>query len=56
MSKTYDTKCLDLAKHFIPDESKDIQSQLAEYIQMAIEGWTSDLPPPNRKNAEPRDG
>ena len=45
MTKNYDSKCLDLACHFLADVSDrtdDEQDELAQVIQDAIEDWLSD--------------
>lgn len=42
MSRTYDSRCYDLAEHFLSDEpnaSEEEREKLAAHIQQAVEGW-----------------
>jgi hypothetical protein len=40
LRESYDTKCLDLAEHFLSDDAKnDDKHRLAIVIQTAVEDW-----------------
>ena len=49
-AKTYDTKCYELAEHFLSDEpeinDESNRRDLAAFIQTAIEDWITDAQAP----------
>lgn len=56
MAKTCDTKCFDLAEHFLSDLStmpaewqRQKAHELALEIQEAVEGWLADNDPERKK-------
>lgn len=36
---SFDSKCLDLAEHFLPEASKEFKDDLAQALQDCVENW-----------------